>query len=158
MDQGLRDMTAYLHAHIPITQHLGVSVKALDERGVRIAAPLAPNLNHRETAFGGSLSSLAILAGWTLIHFRIREAGFRSCRLVIHKSTMEFLSPVEGDFEAVGLPPAPDEWDGFSASLRRKGKGRIGMRSEIRYAGRTAARHEGLYVAVAESAAGSVHR
>jgi len=69
----LDEITAYLHQHIPLSQHLGAAVEAYDGASLRLGAPLAPNLNHRSTAFGGSLSALAILSGWTLLHLNLRE-------------------------------------------------------------------------------------
>ena len=48
------DLTEYLHSHIPLTRHLGVRVAGLDDASARLCAPLAANLNHRDTAFGGT--------------------------------------------------------------------------------------------------------
>lgn len=67
----------YLHEHIPITRAMGLKVTAYDGDSVRLWAPLEPNLNHRNTAFGGSLSTLGILAGWSLLHVKMQEAGHR---------------------------------------------------------------------------------
>ena len=43
-----------LHDDIPLTREMGLTVAAWDGRQLRLAAPLAPNLNHKCTAFGGS--------------------------------------------------------------------------------------------------------
>ena len=42
---------------------------------VVIEAPLAPNINHRKTVFGGSASALGILAAWSLVHLRLAGTG-----------------------------------------------------------------------------------
>lgn len=55
----------YLHQNIPISQQMAVSVVSIDEKGVILAAPLLPNINHHGTVFGGSISNLAILSAWT---------------------------------------------------------------------------------------------
>ena len=47
----------YLHEHIPLTTHMEVGVDRIDDTGVRLTAPLAPNINHRQTAFGGSVAA-----------------------------------------------------------------------------------------------------
>jgi thioesterase domain-containing protein len=57
-----RELQAYLHAHIPLSAAMQVSVDAVAADGVTLRAPLAPNINHRETVFGGSASAVAILA------------------------------------------------------------------------------------------------
>ena len=73
----LDEITRYLHDHIPITRSLGARVEHADGQSVRLWAPLAQNLNHRDTAFGGSLSSLAILSGWVLLYLRSASGASR---------------------------------------------------------------------------------
>ena len=101
------ELEAYLHRNIPISRAMGVRVAAVDGEGVRLTAPIAPNMNHRRTAFGGSVSTLAILSAWMLVHARLRESGSEG-RVVIQRSSLEYLHPVHGDFEARGLPPAEE--------------------------------------------------
>ena len=59
-----------------------VAVVSAAADAVTLSAPLAPNINHRSTAFGGSVSTLAILSAWSLVNLRLRAEGLRS-RLVI---------------------------------------------------------------------------
>ena len=49
---------------IPLARHIGVRVVEFDGSSLALGAPLAANSNHKGTAFGGSLFSLAVLAGW----------------------------------------------------------------------------------------------
>ena len=130
MEFDAEEVTAYLHQHIPVTQ--AMSIKALSESKevLQLSAKLAPNLNHQETAFGGSIASIGILAGWTLIHLRLRGDAHRY-KIVIQKSEMEFLHPIEDDFEAEC--PYPDEsvWQPFHAGLDRKGRARIELQSSV---------------------------
>lgn len=142
----LAEITSYLHRHIPITSHLGAVVESYDGFEVCISAPLAPNLNHRKTAFGGSMSALAILAGWTLLHLKLREEGLNT-RLVIQKSGFDFSLPIESDFKAVGVMPSEESWERFLKILRRRGRARITVGSRIEGAGRRGGAHEGVYVA-----------
>lgn len=138
----------YLHEHIPITRAMGLKVTGYDGNGVRLWAPLEPNLNHRNTAFGGSLSTLGILAGWTLLHIKMQEAGY-GVRLVIQHSHMEFTAPVYGDFTAECGMPAVDAWRRFKLGLDKRGKGRLALASGIWADGQRVGRHQGTYVAVA---------
>ena len=57
-----KSLENYLHEHIPLSKAMGVTVRSVSGEAVTLAAPLAPNINHRETVFGGSASALAILA------------------------------------------------------------------------------------------------
>jgi thioesterase domain-containing protein len=143
----LPEVTAYLHEHIPITAHLGARVESYDGTSVCLSAPLEPNLNHQLTAFGGSVSALAILSGWTLLHLRLREQGIRS-RLVIQKSAVDFLDPIERDFRAIGTMPPAEKWEKFLRTLQKFGRARISVLSRIESSAGTGGRHEGVYVAV----------
>lgn len=120
----------YLHAQIPLAAAMEVRVAQADPDGVVLGAPLGPNLNHRATAFGGSVSAVAILAGWTLTHVLLRHAG-SDARTVIQRSGVYFHLPVEDDFQARAVPPTPAEWSRFSEALARWGKGRLPVRVEV---------------------------
>jgi thioesterase domain-containing protein len=137
----------YLHQHIPISLHLGAEVSEAGAERVRLRAPLAPNLNHRQTAFGGSLSALAILAGWAWLHLGLRERGHIG-RIVIMRSSMEFLAPAEGDFEAVCGAPAPERWERFVRTLDQRGRARLELDVELAVGDRPVAIFRGQYVAL----------
>lgn len=138
---------AYLHAHIPITKAMGLKVTGYDGNTVRLWAPLEPNLNHRQTAFGGSVSALGILAGWTLLHIKLGESG-DPAQLVIQHSETEYTGPIDRDFTATCGMPETGEWARFEQVFRRYGKARIHLESRIEAEGRVLARHKGRYVAV----------
>src|SRR4051812_23280531 len=93
------EVEVYLHEHIPLSAAMGVRVLACDASGATLSAPLAPNINHRATVFGGSASAVAILAAWTWLHFALRAAGHPS-RLVIQSNTVDYLVPIAGEFTA----------------------------------------------------------
>lgn len=121
-----RELERYLHQHIPLSAAMAVSVRSADVTSVVLHAPLGPNINHRETVFGGSASALAILAAWALLHVRLRSEGIQS-RVVIQRNTMEYLEPIAGAFGARASLPQPPEWARFMRVLTRKGKGRIAV-------------------------------
>lgn len=135
----------YLHEHIPLSRHLGARVLEAGPTAVRLAAPLAPNLNHRGTAFGGSLSALAILSGWTWVFVNLRAEGFDG-RIVIQSSSVDYLSPAEADFEAVCRAPSPERWRHFRETLEQRGRGRIELEADLTVGGRLVATFRGRYV------------
>ena len=53
------ELQRYLHEHIPLTAAMEVKVVSCGPDAAHLSAPLAPNINHRDTAFGGSASALA---------------------------------------------------------------------------------------------------
>lgn len=140
-------MEAYLHDHIPLTRAMGVAVEAAGPEGVVLSAPLEPNLNHRDTVFGGSASALAILSGWTLVHLRLRDEGLHP-RIVIQRNEMEYLRPIEGFFTATCSSPPPAAWDRLLRALRGRGMGRVEVRAVLECGDLEAGRFSGQYVAL----------
>ncbi len=143
----LDEITAYLHAHIPLSRSLGAVAMRWDGTALALAAPLGPNLNHRSTAFGGSLSAVAILAGWTLLHLALRDRGIEA-RLVIQRSEVDFDDPIAGDFGATAVLPGDEDWDRFLLTLRRRHRARVRVRGELRGPAGVGGGHEGVYVAL----------
>jgi len=141
------DITAHLHEQIPLTQAMGLAVTSWDGVTVTLTAPLAPNQNHADTAFGGSISTLGIMAGFCLLTLLFKDRNI-STRVLIQKSTTDFLRPIDGDLIATAtLPPANDLAD-FLTTIQRKRRARIELTSEVSSRGLVAARHTGLFVAL----------
>jgi thioesterase domain-containing protein len=141
------ELEQYLHEHIPLSKAMQVSVVEVEEESVVLSAPLAPNVNHRETVFGGSISAIAILAAWSLLHTRLRHAGIIS-RLVIQRNTMDYDLPIEGDFTVRSALQNPGHWEPFLRMLARKGKARISVVSVLEHGGREAGHFTGEFVAL----------
>jgi thioesterase domain-containing protein len=133
-----------LHDDIPLTREMGISVAAYDGRQLRLAAPLAPNLNHKCTAFGGSLYSLSVLCGWGLLHLKLEEAGLHR-HIVIQQADIEYLLPVAQDMEA---ECAVDDaaLQRFMTVLQKHGRDRLPLEVVIKRDGQTAVKFSGRYV------------
>ena len=144
------ELEQYLHDHIPLSRAMQVSVASVGEEAVILTAPLGPNINHRESVFGGSASALAILAAWSLLHTRLRGAGI-SCRLVIQRNTMEYELPIQGQFSAQSTLGAIDAWERFLHILSRKGKARITVTSTLEHEGQKVGYFSGVFVAIDNS-------
>ena len=141
-------LQSYLHEHIPLSQAMGVQVISIADERVVLGAPLAPNINHHGTAFGGSGATLATLAAWSLLHLRLIAAGLPSDE-VIQSSTMDYLAPIDSDFTAVARLEPDADWDGFLTMLSRRGRARIGLQAELVAEERVAARFHGRFAALA---------
>jgi len=148
MHINLEDINSYVHEHMPLTKALGAKITAYDGKKVVISSPLAPNLNHRDTAFGGSLSALGVLSGWALLFIKLKEENI-SCRLVIQKSSFDFKNPIPDDFTTVCHAPDTQTWLKFIKTLKRHGKARITVASEVLSPeSGLGGTHQGAYVAL----------
>jgi thioesterase domain-containing protein len=141
------DLQQYLHEHIPLSKAMSVKVVSVGLDTVMLSAPLLPNINHRETVFGGSASALAILAAWCLIHTKLTSEGIVS-RLVIHENTMSYDKPITGEFTAASRLQNQELWPRFKAMLHRKGKARISVEADLIYQGQVSGRFNGEFVAL----------
>ncbi len=140
------ELTAYLHQHIPLTAALGARVTRSDRHEIEIHAPFAPNVNHRGTAFGGSLATMGILSGWAVLHQALSREKI-SAKLVIQKSQCEFAEPVNTGFNSISRITEKD-WAKFVATLKRYQKARITVASQIHAEGIEVVTHLGTYVAL----------
>ena len=141
------ELAHYIHEHIPLSKAMGVSVVAVEDDAIILQAPLEPNLNHRQTVFGGSASALAILASWALLHVRLQAEGIAD-RLVIQRNTMEYQHPILGQFTARSMLERPDAWRQFTVMLARRGRARITVVAVLEHMGRVAGRFSGQFVAL----------
>ncbi len=141
------ELQTYLHDHIPLSKAMGVGVVSIVDDAVILSAPLGPNINHRETVFGGSASAVAILACWSLLHLRLTAAGLES-RVVIQRNEMAYLAPISGTFTARSYFEADVNWDGFVKMLNRKGRARISIGAVLEFEGQEAGRLTGEFVAL----------
>jgi thioesterase domain-containing protein len=140
-------LAAYLHEHIPLSQHLGVRVEHASIDLVRLQAPLEPNLNHRKTGFGGSISAVAILAGWGVLWCRLRERT-GGHNIVIQRNSIDYIAPVMSDFTALCVAPSAAHWKRFERAFGERGRSRIQLDVEVRVADTLAARFTGRFVAL----------
>ena len=140
------ELETYLHAHIPLAAAMQVSVVSVAPDAVTLSAPLAPNINHRSTAFGGSVSALAILSAWSLVNRRLQDEELHS-RLVIQSNRMDYDQPVSAEFTATSSLSDPSAWPQFARMLARKGRSRIRVTSVVTSGGVVAGRFEGEFVA-----------
>ena len=120
----IADFEQALLADIPLARAMQLCVRDYDGENLRLAAPLAPNINDKGCAFGGSLLSLLTLAGWGLIVLKLRELNIR-CDVYVQDSEVRYLAPVWEDFVAAARLAEGEAWDEFSRALRARGRARL---------------------------------
>lgn len=136
---------AYLHEHIPISRAMAVTVVVSDARRVVLEVPLEPNSNHRGTAFGGSVSTLATLAGWATVHTRLAASGLVGNTVIQHGS-IHYDAPITGSFRAICPAVETATWERFVRTVERRGRGRIRVDVTVEAGGVAAARFRCAYV------------
>ena len=138
-----------LLAEIPLARAMQLRLAGATPDCLRLGAPLAPNINDKGCAFGGSLSSLMTLAGWGLIVLRLRARG-QACDIYVQDSAIRYLAPVWSDFVAEAVLADGESWDAFFATLAQRGRARLRVAVRVPLeAGGDAATLEARFVAIA---------
>lgn len=148
-DELRRALEAEILAEIPLARAMGLSIAGYDGECVRIAAPLAPNVNDKGCAFGGSLVSLMTVAGWALVRLALEARGL-DCDIYVADSEVRYLAPVWQDFEVVARLADDEGFTNLFDGLATRGKGRTRVRCHVPLAdGSEAATLSARFVAIA---------
>lgn len=123
-------LVAFIHEGIPLARAMALELASYDGEHLTLASPLAPNVNDKGCAFGGSLVSLMTLTGWGLVELALRRRG-EDCDVYVGESTVRYLSPVWGDFQAEAERAEDASWDTFFATLAARGRARIGVTCQV---------------------------
>lgn len=135
---------------MPPVHALGLEFDAYDGTHLRLHAPLAPNINDKGCAFGGSLASLATLSAWGLASLKLLEAGHAGAEVYVQDSTVRYLAPLYDDLLARATLDTGQNWTDFVTTYAQRGKARARLLAELRCAdGTLACTFEGRFVAIA---------
>lgn len=91
-------------------------------------APAQPNLNDKQTIFGGSSSALMTVCGWSLIKFNLEQRQFSNDVVIANAQTRwrsaqkdELLITAEADIS----------WPAISEKLNQKQKTKINVHTKV---------------------------
>jgi thioesterase domain-containing protein len=142
------ELEKFLHAKIPLTAAMGIRVIQTGPRRLILEAPLAPNVNHLGTVFGGALHTLPTLACYAALWTLLVEGGVDG-HVVVKTSHADYRQPVRGTFRAACDRPSPDLAAKFIDELRRFKKARMDLESIVEgLDGKPAVEFYGSFVAV----------
>ncbi len=119
-------LTDFLKTHVPATQYMGFDVAHYDGETLQLSAPLAPNINDKSTAFGGSLYSLCVMTCWGMLYLKTQEKGIE-CNQVVMQSNIRFLAPVNQTLTATCHAPSPETLENFFNRFTEKGRAKIDL-------------------------------
>jgi len=138
-------LQSVLHQEIPLTVAMGITVTHCSRDKVELSAPLDPNINHKCTAFGGSLYSVAVLCGWGFVFHQMRLNKLNG-HIVIQHSEVDYKHPVDGEIRAVCEVENELNLNRFLKTYRRKNIARIKLNVKILFNEQVATLFTGHYV------------
>lgn len=142
---------AALAAHfagMPPVAAMQPAIIAWDAGVLRLRAPLAANINDKNCAFGGSLSSLMTIAGWGIVSLTLAEAGL-DADVYVADSRVRYLKPVFEDLVVDAAFDDPLEAAGLADTLRHQGRASVRIQARTQLAdGSAGATLVARYVAI----------
>lgn len=143
-------LAAQLERHIldriPLARAMALRVARYDGAQLEMAAPLAPNINDKGCAFGGSMASLMTLAGWGLLELALRARGIE-CDIYIGDSQLRYREPMWDELRATARFADETSFDAFLEALSARGKARIEVICDIAGQQQPAATLQAAFVA-----------
>jgi thioesterase domain-containing protein len=139
------ELETYLHEQIPVSRLMGIKVEACEAGRLVLVAPLEVNHNHLGTAFGGSLATVATLAGYGALWMALGE---REAHVVVKRSEIDYRRPVRKGLRAVCEIADTAELEQFRKSFSNRGKARMTLLVSIREDGEDCVRYRGEFVAL----------
>jgi thioesterase domain-containing protein len=128
----IQELQACFHSEIPITKDMGINVESYDGDKLRLSMPLQPNINHKLTAFGGSINALTTLACWGLIWIILKEREITGHHIVIQDGHTQYHQPVVSDtIYAVCQKPSERRIEALDQTYDRMRKARLKLYSFI---------------------------
>ena len=141
-EQHLQDI---LLREIPLTVPIGVIVKEINENSVTLVAPLVNNVNHKSTAFGGSLYCLSVLAGWGVVYTQLEALNIKA-HIVIQEGNIKHVQPVSQDIEVTCRIKSRDQIKNLIRTFKKRRIARLTLNAEIKEGAENAVIFQGKYV------------
>ena len=142
----IKELQNKLYNDIPLTKIIEIKIQNYTNQELITTASLGININDKGTAFGGSLSTITIISGWSLSWLISKELGFDSNNIVIIKNETSFRRPVTKDIVCITKKPSKEEIEIVKQKLQIKKSASLKIQSQIIEDGEICVDFEGYYV------------
>lgn len=138
----------FFEQYLPITQYLNMRSYEYDGSSFALAIDLAPSLNDKLTAFGGSLYCVSVMCGWGMTYLQCRQRGINPNMVVAH-AEIDYLAPVDDEIIVARCHhPDSQHWDAFVDGVRKRGRAKTTVAATIDCGGSPAVRFSGTYAVI----------
>ena len=142
----IKELQNKLYNDIPLTKIMEIKIQNYTNQELITTASLGININDKGTAFGGRLSTITIITGWSLSWLISKELGFDSNNIVIIKNETSFRRPVTKDIVCITKKPSKEEIEIVKQKLQIKKSASLKIQSQIIEDGEICVDFEGYYV------------
>ena len=143
----LEKFEAECRRDIPLLTAMELSLTKYGDLALRMEAPLAPNINNKGTAFGGSIASIGLFGGWAVATLAFMDHGIDNTEIVVFKNEVTFERPARGHLD-VNVALDRDEFVACLDKLRAGSEERLrfSVSVDIFHNSERCATMKGLYV------------
>ncbi len=120
----LKRFEAECRAEIPLLNAMQLSFVDYTSLALTMEAPLAPNINNKGTAFGGSIASICLFGGWAVSTLAFVDEDIHNTEIVVYKNEMTFERPARG-LLTVEARIKPEDFKTCLARLTSDDPGRV---------------------------------
>ncbi|MBN2546383.1 MAG: YiiD C-terminal domain-containing protein [Spirochaetes bacterium] len=120
----------YINKNIPITSKMKFKIESYDKNKLVISALLNANKNDKNSAFAGSIYSLAVLTGWGLLKLKLLCENLNA-DTAIHNATIIYHKPVLNNFIAECSLTDNENYDEFLTRLKEKSNAKLSLSIKI---------------------------
>ena len=141
------ELEQLLKKEIPITNAINISVESLSQQEITISAPIMENKNVHNTAFAGSVFTIATLAGWSLLTNYLQENSINAS-VVMAEGSIKYKRPINGDIQAHCEMPSSKIIEEFTQRFKLKGRARMDLQINLIEDGSNKAQLTGQFAAI----------
>ncbi|MEI6856938.1 YiiD C-terminal domain-containing protein [Psychrilyobacter sp.] len=97
------ELQKYIIERIPIVKEMDFIIKKIEDNQVIVSGEHKKHTNHTNSVFGGSISSILTLAGWSRVKILLENID-PSAVILVKTSNINFIKPVIKDYIAITDP------------------------------------------------------
>lgn len=140
-----KEINSKIIQEIPMARHMGYSISELNVKLAKTFLPLAPNVNHLGTGFGGSLYAFGALTCYSVVLCNLSTLGIENPYVVIADGHIDYLKAARGDMSSSVEVPDQEHVE-FLEAFQAKGVAKLKLEAKIISAGHVCAKFKGNYV------------
>lgn len=126
----LTEFEGECRAEIPLLNAMQLSFVGYDNLTLTMEAPLAPNINNKGTAFGGSIASICLFGGWAVATLAFSDNDIHNTEIVVFRNEMTFERPARGHL-TVKATIRSEDFEPCLARLQANDRKRIRMNIHV---------------------------
>jgi thioesterase domain-containing protein len=126
------ELQNYIIENIPIVKEMGFIIEDIGDNQVIVSGEYKKHINHTNSVFGGSISSVMTLAGWGRVRILIEDIDKNSI-ILIKSNRTDFIKPVIEDYIVITESLPEKDIEKFKKIYNKFGKGRIMVNAVLKH-------------------------